>query len=414
MNNKKYILTNAPINAPTNRRLYPFHMASDVKLFIPKINGKPTLSKRWYVYCYFYDPGTKKKNYKYQLYLGINRLKTIKDRKQYGNEIKNELIYLIKKGYTPFDDSFKLNENKHINCIEALNKAKEIKLRSWSKKTAESMLSNFDKFINWLQLHNFDVLEIRQLNQTHISSFLNLLLTMGKSPKTYNNYRATLSSIFAQLASDGLVSNNIVSFTKQLKTNPKKNTPFNKKELIAIKNYLIKNDPYLYNYILFIGYAFLRPIEVNRIKLNDIDVDARTIRIKAKTGYQTIYLIDTLLNLIINLDTNCTNCYLFGQYGTPAEWLATEKSRQNSYMKRFKKVKTKFDLSNDYSLYSFRHTFILDLYGSFIKKGMTKLEAQHKLLPITRHKSLSGLNNYLRDIGALLPADYSSDFTIDF
>jgi hypothetical protein len=61
-----------------------------------------------------------------------------------------------------------------------------------------------------------------------------------------------------------------------------------------------------------------------------------------------------------------------------------------------------------------RHSFAVDLYNSFINSGATTVEAEMKMLPITRHKSLSGLRNYLRDVGALLPKDYGHNFTIDF
>lgn len=71
-------------------------------------------------------------------------------------------------------------------------------------------------------------------------------------------------------------------------------------------------------------------------------------------------------------------------------------------------------LHKNHNIYSGRHTTTLDLYNSFKNQGLTDLESKHKLMTITRHKSISGLENYLRDIGASLPKDYSNDYTLNF
>lgn len=71
-------------------------------------------------------------------------------------------------------------------------------------------------------------------------------------------------------------------------------------------------------------------------------------------------------------------------------------------------------MDKDHSIYSTRHTVAVDLFLSSKEQGLTDLEAKHKLMPITRHKSLSGLENYLRDIGASLPKDYSKNYSINF
>ena len=69
-------------------------------------------------------------------------------------------------------------------------------------------------------------------------------------------------------------------------------------------------------------------------------------------------------------------------------------------------MKEHFKLGKDYGLYSFRHTFITKLYRE-IRKKQTPFEAKSVLMLITGHSSMTALEQYLRDIDAELPQDYS-------
>ena len=60
----------------------------------------------------------------------------------------------------------------------------------------------------------------------------------------------------------------------------------------------------------------------------------------------------------------------------------------------------------DLGLYSFRHTFITKLYRQ-LRTTYTQGETYDRLMLITGHTTLSALQQYLRDIDAELPEDYS-------
>lgn len=68
---------------------------------------------------------------------------------------------------------------------------------------------------------------------------------------------------------------------------------------------------------------------------------------------------------------------------------------------------SKLLLSEEYTLYSFRHTYITKLYKAFAKT-MTPFEVKSKLMLITGHANMAALEMYLRDIDAVLPEDFSS------
>ncbi len=394
------------------------NLSSEVKVYIPKIKGKATLTKDWYVYCYFTNPKTNKRDYKFMIKAGINRKKTLSERRRFAKDVQRALIYSIEvNGFSPFEDNNAADFEKiEISVLKGLQIGFDNKKESWSIQTLTSAKSHLDRFIEFIKENKLQHLLISKINKRHITTFLNELIKKGNSPKTRNNYRATLSSIFTQLVNDDYLDRNIILNIQKLKAIPKKNIAFNKKQLKDIKKYLLKNDPYLYEYIQFVGYAFLRPIEVCRVKLKDIDIDGNFLRVHAKTGHQTVYIIDKLIDIIkkYKIGTLDKNMLLFTKDNKPYHWTTKETDRRTYFGKRFSKLKKALDYGEEYSIYSFRHSFILDLYNSFINSGLTVLQAKHKLMSITRHQSLSGLENYLRGIGAILPKDYSDDFTLEF
>ena len=88
-----------------------------------------------------------------------------------------------------------------------------------------------------------------------------------------------------------------------------------------------------------------------------------------------------------------------------------EKSREDWFSKRFKKVKEHFNLSEDYGVYSFRHTSALSIYYQFKNtKGMTEYQAVLKVQEIMRHKDEQTTRKYLREIGGQLPEDWSQNY----
>ncbi|KAB8155914.1 tyrosine-type recombinase/integrase [Kordia sp. TARA_039_SRF] len=237
------------------------------------------------------------------------------------------------------------------------------------------------------------------------------------SPKTRNNTKATLSILFSQLEDDEIIPYNFVEKIKNVKTKPKKNKPFSKEQIIAIREYLDKHDPYLRVFMQFMSYAFLRNIEVCRLQVKDIDLKAKRLYVRSKTSpLAVVPIIGELEHIIrrINLEKYAPTDYLITRKNEPFAWDIDENTKTKHFAARFRKVKKALGLSADYTLYSTRHTAATNLYNHLLSEGNSEEEALMKLMQITRHKSKGGLKNYLREIGATLPKDYGAMYTIEF
>jgi integrase len=154
----------------------------------------------------------------------------------------------------------------------------------------------------------------------------------------------------------------------------------------------------------------LRPIEVNRLKIDDLDLDGKKLFVRAKNKAVKVKIIpQKVLDLLPDLAQKNKNHYLFTPTIIGGEWQAEENNRRDYFSKRFKVVKDHFGLNDDYGLYSFRHTSITNLYKEF-SKTLTPNETKSKLMEITGHQTMEALEKYLRDIDAALPEDYSHLF----
>ncbi len=415
------------------------HDLSNKKLFsVPKIyNANGNLSKRWYVYFSYRNPNTGKLERMKNIYGKTNLYKTKEDRLSILSAYRRKLLKLLKKGYSPFEDNSALYHKEKINNVLSkssqtdisrnaeieITEVAEENLKMTLKEAFDFGLKLKEKVVNtrtlidyeykvtallkWMTKHNPEIKTIDQLDKKTVLGFLNTIL-MNTSPRNRNNYRVGLGSIMQTLEDNEIMRVNIMKKIPVLKAIPERNKTYTLEMQENIFKYLEEKDPILLLYIKFISYNFLRPIEVCRLKVKDINLNTKTIQFKAKNSpLKTKIIPEILFKELPNLTELEKELFLFTPDKFGGEWDASENNRRDHFTKRFKKVvKEPFNLNSDYGLYSFRHTYITKLYRVLVKKS-SPFEAKSKLMVITGHTSMIALQKYLRDIDAELPEDYS-------
>lgn len=408
------------------------------------------LKERWYVNWYYRHPETGKMTPQKKIYKGVNRIKTKAGRMEILLKYKKALKILLESGFSPYDtkDNIQKRLQEHRITVNQPNQISETKIKQvndgytvkkalshalkqresgWVKKTKGSMVGHYNRFIEWLGKEKLLNEHISVIKKKHVSMFLNQLTTQPKNknieptplaPKTKNNYRATLSSLFSLLEDDEIIESNFIEKISKKKSTPTKNKPFSNKQVEKIRKHLDKKDPYLRVFIQFLSYAFLRNKEVCNIRIKDIDLDSKRIFIGTKVESQTaIPIIKELENVIrkMNIDKYDRNDFLITRFGHPAAWNIEEDSKSDHFSTRFRdNVRKPLDLDTEHTLYSFRHTAAINIYKSLRDQKMPHDQILFKLMSITRHKTLDGLKNYLREIGATLPEDYGDIYTVEF
>lgn len=409
---------------------------------LSKEEQKEALSKEWYLYYSFRNPDTKKLVRQNNIKGGINLFKTKEERLECLELLKINLLYLLRKGFdpntentalknefldikeevetefttAPIKESKQFPEDKIESSVipipqemtirEAFEFGLKIKARVINKTSYSGLQGRINRFLTWLDTNNGSQNSISTLDKKTIISYLNFVLE-NTSARNRNNTRIDLSSLIQVLVDNEIIKDNIVTSINTLKSTPERNKTYSTNQEIDLLKYLNQNDEILLLFIQFISYNFLRPVEVCRLKIGDLDLEGKKLFVRAKNKAVKIKIIpQKLIDLLPDLSKMNATDYLFTPTQIGGEWEAEENNRRDHFSKRFKTVKDHFELGKDYGLYSFRHTSITNLYRE-LNKNLTPFETKSTLMQITGHQTMEALEKYLRDIDAALPEDYS-------
>tara|TARA_B100000678_G_scaffold264136_1_gene247463 strand:- start:32114 stop:33403 length:1290 start_codon:yes stop_codon:yes gene_type:complete len=402
---------------------------SDVHIYVAKDkNGKPSVApgKQWHVWFLWENPDTGKRDIKKMYKRGVNRYKTVKERKIACESLKKALENLLDRGWNPQDKKIEKSNRSNYTLREGVNYALQLKTGNAKESTAKDYEFRTKVFSEWADKNGKSGLPLQKFGIDDFYQFMDYLELDYKNKKTgkrlsntsIDNTKRVISALFSELKKKRLITNNFIKDIPKLKAEPLKNRPFSHSQIVKIKQYLEKEDPYLIPFIAFLMYPLLRPIEVTRLRVKDLNTEDWILGVETKTEAFSYRKIIKKLQPVVE-KMNIENCpgsyYLFTLHDRPGEWeTKKEASKVTHFSNRFKKVKAALGFGEEYGLYSFRHTSIGDLYNEFQKKGLSEQEIIFKLMPITRHKSEGGLRNYLRNIKIALPADHSDIYSIDF
>ncbi|TDE07830.1 tyrosine-type recombinase/integrase [Flavobacterium sandaracinum] len=409
---------------------------------LSKAEQKEALSKEWYLYYSFRDSKTKKLVRQSNIKAGVNLLKTKEERVECLEILKINLLHLLRRGFDPNEKNTALinevlkiektvepevtfpataiapqaSETKievpvisiphEMTIREAFDFGLKIKAKVINKTSYSGLQGRINRFLKWLDLDGSSINGISTLDKKTIINYLNLVLE-NTSARNRNNTRIDLSSLVTVLVDNEIIKDNIVTSINTLKSTPERNKTYSTNQEIALLKYLQENDEILLLFIQFIYYNFLRPVEVCRLKIGDLDLKGKKLFVRAKNKAVKIKIIpQKLIDLLPDISKMNSTDYLFTPTQIGGEWDAEEKNRRDHFSKRFRTVKDQFQLGKDYGLYSFRHTSITNLYKE-LNKTLTPFETKSTLMQITGHQTMEALEKYLRDIDAALPEDYS-------
>ncbi|MFP4846096.1 tyrosine-type recombinase/integrase [Winogradskyella sp. PE311] len=289
----------------------------------------------------------------------------------------------------------------------AFKRAIELKANIIAEKSLEDYKNRLNGLQKWLKKNHKDVKLINQVTKKLVVDYLNVV-QLRSSARNRNNHKTVYSSIFQVLEDNDIIEKNFIKQISTLKSKPTRHKTYTHKEQIEIFKYLESEDPHLLLFIKFMAYSFIRPIEVCRLKVKDVNIEEKTIQFKAKNkALKTKIIPQILLKELPDLSHLNKEHYLFGANAIGEKWNTNLINRRDYFSKRYKTVKDALNFSDNYGLYSFRHTFITKVYRALVKES-SPYEAKSKLMQITGHSSMTALEKYLRDIDAELPEDYSN------
>lgn len=102
-------------------------------------------------------------------------------------------------------------------------------------------------------------------------NYLNEII-LKNSGKTHNNHKVVLSSLFDVLKRNEMIKDNFIKEIGDQSSTPKKNKSYSSDQLETLFEEISKDENLLL-FIQFVSYNFLRPIEVVRLKSDDLKIN---------------------------------------------------------------------------------------------------------------------------------------------
>lgn len=363
------------------------------------------LSKRWHVEYYIINPETKKRERKRD-YGYINKYKTADERYTALKELKAKVIETL-DGEISNKTAFKYSGSDSITYY--MNEYLRVKRPTLERESNKLYTGSLKCFHNFLKEKNLSHVQPHFITKQLAVEFINKQ-TKTLSNRSVNNHMEFVKGFFNYLNEnyDNVILKNPFSKIVKLPSKSETHVAYSKKQAQEIGEYLSVHDPNLLLYCRFIAYGFLRCKETRNLKIGDIDMDNRTITLSAKSAKTKKRVVkpmlDTLYNYLLDLDLHKfqPNNYVFTINGLPGP----KPTYGNFFQKRYKKVKKHFGLSELYTIYSFRHTFVCDLLNSGAN--------WHEIMKYTGHTTFAAFEKYARSLINKPAVDLSTNISINF
>lgn len=274
-------------------------------------------------------------------------------------------------------------------------------LRKTSMKAYRLALDYFQKYLSEKALTNEPLHAIRK---RHISEFVDWI-TEKVGNRSVNGHLSIVRSFFNHWIKnyDDILFKNPCDGVTKLPTASETHVAYTNSQMRQMFAYMAENDPALLLYCQFVGLGFIRCKETTGLRVGDIDFSRKTITVSAGNSKtrrrKTKPVLDYFMNKLIEAEVYKAppSFYVFTISGKPGK----KPVGINHFRKRFAKVKKKFGLRREHTIYSFRHTFVSQMLDNGAK--------WHEAMKYTGHDTMESFAKYARSLH-VKPAEDLSRF----
>lgn len=395
------ICSAAQIKPLTNRGLYlkNYHSAKTVPTkYTTYRPPKIVKGKRWYIEYYYRRPEVLASQHpaewvRFRVFEDINRYKT----DEYAEHLLRAVTYALENGFNPFEQeeinaAFEGGGNKQLTIKDALEGyLKDIAGRGLEEETiykykaiVEIIRSYFAKLLNQ---------PAERVQQHHIKNLLKSMQdSSGFGNRQYNNYKSLISSVFNWMKDNKIIPANPVDGIKSKKTVTHKHQYYDRILFPKVLEVLKAEDSILHFAALMVYYLAVRSSkELRLLKIGDIVEDGHWFRFRAEVAKsdreELVPVPEHFRPELLKLLKHDPSYYIFGAKGKPAP----RPVNSDYFSKRFRKIRNLAGISQDHTLYGFKHTRAVHL----IRDGAKLAD----VMRIFRHRDIGATTKYLRDLG---------------
>ena len=325
------------------------------------------IGKDWYIDFYAFDPATKSMRRKK---IKLNHIKKTTDRKLYAKEYIKRLSEKLILGWNPWIEQE--SSSAYLLFKDVIDKyrtyiAKMLKDGRYRPETYKSYSSYLNNMIGFNEHKLVPITYIYQFDKDFCVQLLDeVYITRDNTAFTRDNYLGFLKSFVSFCMNHNYLTKNVTEGISSIGRRGKKKirTTLNNSDLVKLNDYLSENNPYflLASYILY--YCFIRPAEMTKLRLSNIDLHKQTIYIPGDISKNkkdaTITLPVKVIRLMVKLNifSHNTNYYLFSDGFKPGSVQRTEKIFRDYWSHH---VRKDLKFSEKYKFYSLKDTGITNM-----------------------------------------------------
>lgn len=355
----------------------------------PILSGKPDA----YIASIYVDGKQYKKR--------ISKKYSKTDQKKYAEALMNKWVELLNTDVNPFDTDEKKKHFKLLEKISFTDAYKEFQNSfvgsNDTLKAYKYKLNLIDEVYGKHDLENITTHDLETLLKEQIRKGNYSQVTLNQAKKCFNIFFnwCISAKYITESPSAGIGKLKSDKDTEE-RMNPFEEEDFNK----IMEKIKAEDNPSLYYNINFIYHACLRPSEIQELKVGDIDIVNKRIRVKAsvaksnKLDYVPIYPALQAIIKDMGIDNADKDDYLFSRDSkNPKKSIYGQYRHRDDYFADwFRLILKDLDLyeGKGYSIYCFKHT-----------SNIHKVDANWKtseLQKLNRHSSIDQTLTYLAKI----------------
>lgn len=320
--------------------------------------------------------------------------------------LKKAIEDALKRGFSPFAESKPETEYealKHKPATVSIRSILELKKNTVGHRTYGTYVNALDNLEKWLVKNSIGMVTIGNINKRHMGMYFDSLLKKGISNKTINNTMLYLNVLFNMAVDRELIDKSPLHRYNKLPEESGKNFPFSEQQKQALKREIQSTNPELWVFVKCIYHLFIRPVELLRIKVGDVDLRTRQIIVHSSAGKNkkqlAVSIPDTFIEEIkaLNLQQYPADWYLFGFKLKPSN----KPYSRNRVTKQHTKALNAVGITDSrYTMYGWKHTGNVDSFLAGVDI--------HDLMRQNRHHSINQTYTYLRSLGLRPNVGYSS------
>lgn len=275
-----------------------------------------------------------------------------------------------------------------VRYYKPLAEVTEIYVKERSKELRPQTMRSYKSFCKMLREwanENYPGIKSGEFGKPHAVEFLDAMAAKDLGPSTYNNMIRLGSVFFIWAKTKCYARENPFEGQKRKRVLEKTRTIIKPEDQVRIDKWFEKNQPEMRIVSRLIYTSLLRPIEITRVQVKQIDFEKHCIHMpseKTKTWEAREGRMDAELEEMLRKHIQGANPddYLFAD----SLWRCGKRPMNNgTYGKAWDRMRTALKLPAEYQLYSLKDTAI----NSMLKAGVDDLSvmqaAGHKDLGMT-------------------------------